>query len=123
MTRSVRFPLGPLEELTDTTSNVDLARCCGVNPDVISRWRAAGGVPERTADRIATHLSLHPALIWPDWWTAYDDHASSTPDDAPHRLHAHGRGPGDSPTPPTLGGTVAHTAAAPGPAHHQGVTR
>ncbi len=34
----------------------------------IQRWKHEGGIPERTADRIACHvLGVHPAHIWPEW--------------------------------------------------------
>lgn len=34
----------------------------------VTRWRAAGGLSERQADRAACALGLHPAEIWPSWF-------------------------------------------------------
>ena len=47
------------------------AHCTATRLDVhekqIYRWRS-GGIPRYTADRLACHLNLHPAIVWPDWW-------------------------------------------------------
>jgi len=50
------------------------------------RCAAAGGLTELTADRLAVRLGLHPAVIWPEWFshdTVADILATELPDETP----------------------------------------
>lgn len=68
--RHRRVPLEPLlrvlgedpAELTDG----QVALITGVAPRQVQRWKVDGGMTLRHADRVATHVWLHPVLIWPE---------------------------------------------------------
>lgn len=60
---SHRYPLGPLLALTGWTfADVNKVAPCNGSE---YRLRAAEGVTERIADRLATAVGLHPHLVWP----------------------------------------------------------
>lgn len=75
-----RFPLAPLYELAQRVANlpegarddgfttVRLARMTGTELRYFYRWRADGGVPIFSADRVACRLGFHLCLIWPEWF-------------------------------------------------------
>ena len=45
----------------------DMAMMLGVSRRNLIRW-SFEGIPERSADRAAVTLGLHPAELWPEWW-------------------------------------------------------
>jgi hypothetical protein len=45
----------------------EFARSVGFNGTAMAQW-VKRGMNERTADRVATELALHPAMLWPEWW-------------------------------------------------------
>lgn len=63
-----RRPLTPLEQLMRPTGTTDaeVARRLGIDSTQLRRWRVSG-VSDEQADRLATTLGLHPAIVWPDW--------------------------------------------------------
>lgn len=66
-----RFPFDPLAEAAGNPSPAVLARQLGLHRRTVHRWRAAGCVPDRQADRAAVALGHHPAEIWPIEWSAH----------------------------------------------------
>lgn len=40
----------------------------GITPGTWHRLRRSGRLQEPMADRLATHLGLHPVMIWPSWF-------------------------------------------------------
>ena len=66
---------GPETSLHPTVfSPRDFALTLHVDVRNVDRWRR-NGIPWWTADRLATHLGTHPALIWPDHWPVDDEGA------------------------------------------------
>lgn len=49
----------------------------GVNRASVLRWRAVGSVTARTADRLATALGTHAAIVWPDAWATANAQADA----------------------------------------------
>jgi len=49
--------------------NGKAAQVLGCNRKTVYRW-AAKGLCAESADRVAHHLGMHPANIWPNWWSA-----------------------------------------------------
>lgn len=47
-------------------TNARIAELCGVGRTQVTQWRSTG-LPWDTADRIAVHLGLVPALLWPQY--------------------------------------------------------
>lgn len=60
------WPLEPLLEHLGRPPMAQLARRVGVHPRQLYRWRD-DGLSDAHADRAATVIGLHPALVWPDW--------------------------------------------------------
>lgn len=60
--------LGTPSSRDDAFSLSWFARCIGVQPRQVYRWRTEGGVPIYNADKAACRLGLHPALVWPEWF-------------------------------------------------------
>ena len=59
-----RFPLAAVP-----ASNLsELSRRTGSPLRTIQRWKTTG-IPLHSADRLACRLGLHPATIWPHWFT------------------------------------------------------
>lgn len=50
-------------------SAAQLAAAAGVARRTIARWRAGGHLDVYDADRIACRIGLHPASVWPEWFT------------------------------------------------------
>jgi hypothetical protein len=49
----------------------NLAAALGVNRRSLQRYRTgAQQLRPHDADAIAVRLGLHPANLWPEWWTA-----------------------------------------------------
>ena len=46
----------------------ELSRRTGYPLRTIQRWKTTG-IPLHSADRLACRLGLHPATIWPHWFT------------------------------------------------------
>lgn len=66
----LHWPLANLFEAAGTTEYLALADLTGINARTLHR-AANRGLPDRSADRAATNLGLHPSLIWPDWFDPY----------------------------------------------------
>lgn len=66
----VTLPVAPLLEhcRAHEMDQGDLAELAGTTVRAVQRWRHRG-VPWSIADRAAIRLGLHPAELWPDWWT------------------------------------------------------
>lgn len=62
---SIRFPLAAITGY----NNCELARRTGYPVRTIQRWTTTG-IPYYSADRLAIRLGVHPAIIWPNWYTA-----------------------------------------------------
>lgn len=63
-------PLLALRELRGL-SDPQIADRLGVSKRTVMRWRhGTHRAEERTADRVAARLDLHPMLIWDEWETA-----------------------------------------------------
>lgn len=45
----------------------EVARRVGSDARELYRWRDAGSIPERAADRVAVKLGVLPSDIWPTW--------------------------------------------------------
>lgn len=59
-----RLPWDDLWAYASDDNMKDFAARTGADRRDLHRYRAAGGVPERAADRIAVALGLTPELIW-----------------------------------------------------------
>jgi hypothetical protein len=71
---SLMLPFYRLEEYLSERyrmafTDADIALRIGVNREMIRRYRRLGVDPFE-ADRLAVSLGMHPATIWPEWWTA-----------------------------------------------------
>jgi hypothetical protein len=66
-THSLRWPLEPLFDATDTTEYKQLAVLTGFPARTIHRW-AHAGLRDIQADRAAVALGKHPSNIWPNWF-------------------------------------------------------
>lgn len=67
---TIRLPFWRLERFLDAgTSDRAIAGACRINHRSVAMYRA-GGVPFLQADRIACRIGVHPANIWPEYWTA-----------------------------------------------------
>ena len=64
---SPRWPLEPLMAVTGTHTPMELARVLEVNSSQVHHWKKGGGVPDRSADRMAVRLGLHPLNVWPEF--------------------------------------------------------
>jgi len=75
VTGALLFPLDPLVAAVGHggAENRRVALAVRVSIRTVCRWRAAGGLSERQADRAACALGLHPAEIWPSWFTREGD--------------------------------------------------
>ena len=62
---TIRFPLAAITGY----NNCELARRTGFAVRTVQRWTTTG-VPLYSADRLAIRLGVHPATIWPNWFTA-----------------------------------------------------
>lgn len=71
---SPRLPLAPLVERYGSISA--LARALGRDYAQVQKW-SSDGVPERSADRIAVAVGLHPVDVWPDWYEVTEDVAQA----------------------------------------------
>lgn len=45
-----------------------VARRLHTSREMVYKWRRTG-LTVATADRLALHLALHPAILWPDEWS------------------------------------------------------
>ena len=61
----------PLAPLAAATSTPNLAGAIGVSASTLARY-AAEGLTDWQADRAAIALRLHPALVWPGWFSAVE---------------------------------------------------
>ena len=73
----MRFAATVLVEQVGVPHDV-LAQRCGVTRRTVERW-ASGRVMFTAwqADRWATFLGWHPALVWDDWWLGVDVEAAA----------------------------------------------
>lgn len=63
------WPIAPLLDVLSAAQRVNLPDALGVSAGFLSQIEG-GGLPDRTADRVAIRLGLHPCMIWPDWFDA-----------------------------------------------------
>jgi len=59
----------PLERAAGGRCLTEAARSLGVDRRQVYRWRRYG-LTAAQADELATRLGLHPANVWPSWWTS-----------------------------------------------------
>lgn len=62
-----RWPVEPLLDVIAQPSILAAAAAAGITPRSIHRWRVEGGIPDQTADQVATAIGTHPALVWEGW--------------------------------------------------------
>lgn len=67
---SLYWPLEPLFHAAGTNQYTELAVRTGMPARTLHR-ATIRGLTDRLADRAATRLGLHPAMIWHDWIDAY----------------------------------------------------
>lgn len=60
-------------------TDVRVAEAVGVDSTQIARWRAEGGIPWVSADRLAVALNRHPLEVWPDWPGHSPDRSGAVP--------------------------------------------
>ena len=72
---SARLPFEPLERAVVAGHDVPgecttghVARRLHTSREVVYKWRRRG-LTITTADRLAVHLGLHPAIVWPTEWS------------------------------------------------------
>lgn len=67
---NLRLPFWRLERYVNGagTSDRSIATATRINHRSVAQYRV-GGVPFLQADRIACRLGVHPANIWPEYWT------------------------------------------------------
>ena len=66
---TIRLPFWRLERFLDAgKSDRAIAAAIRSSHVAVARYRA-GGVPFLQADRIACRIGVHPANIWPEYWT------------------------------------------------------
>lgn len=66
---TLRLPFWRLERFLDAgKSDRAIATAARINHRSVAMYRA-GGVPFLQADRIACRIGVHPANIWPEYWT------------------------------------------------------
>lgn len=89
--KQVRYPLQPLIDYVTVAHEHDekhwfyvpetgerrlayrrIGELCGTTMEAIQRY-ASDGIPERTGDKIATHLGLHARILWPAEWLSIDN--------------------------------------------------
>lgn len=58
------WPLADVYRAVGPLSVVEMAERTGICDRSIVRWLATGAVPDRSADRLAIALELHPAIVW-----------------------------------------------------------
>lgn len=64
----MRYPFATIAPLLAHMTAREVAELVDVQPDTVRAWRARGStISEANADRLATHLHLHPAEVWPEW--------------------------------------------------------
>lgn len=66
--RTIRWPVAPLLATCRVTTIGDVAALVGVSTRTVHRWQR-NGLTDTQADRAAVALGLHPANVWPDWWS------------------------------------------------------
>lgn len=73
------WPLAPLLDAMGRPrpSITAAAAMAGVDRRQLYRWRAAGGLSDREADRVACAMGTHPVLVWPDWLAGSLDTATA----------------------------------------------
>lgn len=57
-----------VEERTGRPSCMRVAEIIGTSRMAVSRWRQRG-IPEYSADKAACAAGVHPALLWPTWFS------------------------------------------------------
>lgn len=76
---TLRGRLGPQDPRRPLTgySSSNAAAVLGLHERTWQRYRSAGHVSDKIADRLACALNLHPVDLWPEWWERClysDDH-------------------------------------------------
>ena len=74
-----RFDLGALMYDAGARNNNHLADMLGLPKRTVLRWAQEGGVPMRSAEDAALALGVHPATLWPDWYTAQAAYYEAVP--------------------------------------------
>jgi transcription elongation factor Elf1 len=70
-----------------TGANADvsyMAKRLGIDRVTVYYYRR-NGLSCTTADRLATHLNVHPAQVWPTWWDS-TDMGTTRPQDVPAQI-------------------------------------
>ena len=62
-----RFPIDQLIDV-ERYNNFEIARQLDVSVQSVIRYKTHG-IPEHSADRVATRMGLHPAVVWMDYYT------------------------------------------------------
>lgn len=65
-----RYPFSTIAPLLADMTTSDVAQVAGVSVACVGGWRRRDSdatITEDQADRLATHLAMHPAEIWPEW--------------------------------------------------------
>ncbi len=65
--RQARWDMGPVLQLWNGRSIVELAQRTGIEHRNFVRW-LRHGVPDRSADRLGMALGPGPEAIWPEWY-------------------------------------------------------
>lgn len=66
----VRLPFARLEAYIRSEGSARaIGTACGMNHSSVTDYRVRG-IPLLQADRVACRLGVHPANIWPEYWTA-----------------------------------------------------
>jgi hypothetical protein len=80
MNHRTRLPFAPIErevaagfrpassQELDTCTAGYVARRLHTSREVVYKWRRTG-LTVAAADRLACHLNLHPAILWPEEWS------------------------------------------------------
>lgn len=73
------WPVGPLITYLERTSarspwqgrvtQLAMAKRCRVEPRQLHRWLSRGWLSTWHADQAAVAAGIHPALLWPDWYS------------------------------------------------------
>jgi hypothetical protein len=74
-----RFDLGALMYDAGAPSYRKLADALGLPHRTVQRWAQEGGVPMRSAEDAALALGVHPASLWPEWYTAQAAYYEAVP--------------------------------------------
>jgi hypothetical protein len=71
-----RLPFDPVDRAVAASFRHETEECAAgyvarrlhTSREVVYKWRR-NGLTVAAADRLACHLNLHPAILWPDEWS------------------------------------------------------